>query len=110
MGEVVGAGLASHVPTIMLPEEVRLEINDGQEISLVPGLRRLRSDVLDRLHPDTIVLMDTHWEVTFEHIITAQERRSGLFTSHELPRGMRQIPYDFPGDPELAFAVAKDAS
>lgn len=109
MGEVVGFGLVSHVPTIMLPEETRLEINDGREISLVPGLRRLRSEVLDRLRPDTIVVLDTHWEVTFEHIVTAQERRSGLFTSHELPRGMRQIPYEMPGDPELAFAVAKQA-
>jgi 3,4-dihydroxyphenylacetate 2,3-dioxygenase len=106
MGEVVGAGLVSHVPTIMLPEEVRLEINEGREISLVPGLRRLRTQVLDRLRPDTIVVMDTHWEVTFEHIVTAQDRRQGIFTSHELPRGMRQIPYDFPGDPELARAVA----
>jgi 3,4-dihydroxyphenylacetate 2,3-dioxygenase len=106
MGEVVGAGLVSHVPTIMLPEEVRLEINEGKEISLVPGLRRLRTEVLDRLRPDTIVVMDTHWEVTFEHIITAQDRRQGTFTSHELPRGMRQIPYDFPGDPELARGVA----
>src|SRR5213593_1021477 len=109
MGEIVGAGIVSHVPTIMLPEEVRLEINDGKEISLVPGLRRLRSEVLDRLRPDTIVVMDTHWEVTFEHIITAHERRSGLFTSHELPRGMRQVPYDMPGDPELALAVGKEA-
>ena len=109
MGEIVGAGLVSHVPTIMLPEETRLEINDGNEISLVPGLRRLRSEVLDRLGADTIVVMDTHWEVTFEHIITAHERRKGLFTSHELPRGMRQIPFDMPGDPELAFAVAREA-
>jgi 3,4-dihydroxyphenylacetate 2,3-dioxygenase len=109
MGEIVGAGIVSHVPTIMLPEEVRLDINEGKEISLVPGLRRLRSEVLDRLRPDTIVVMDTHWEVTFEHIITAHERRSGKFTSHELPRGMRQIPYDMPGDQELAFAVAKEA-
>ena len=31
--------------------------------------------------------MDTHWEVTFEHIITAHEQREGIFTSHELPRG-----------------------
>ena len=59
MGEVVGAGLLSHVPTIMLPEEVRLEINDGKEISLVTGLRRIRSEVLDRLRPDTVVVMDT---------------------------------------------------
>ncbi len=109
MGEIVGAGIVSHVPTIMLPEEVRREINEGKEISLVTGLRRLRSEVLDRLAPDTVVVMDTHWEVTFEHVITAQERRQGRFTSGELPRGMRQIAYDMPGDPELAFAVAKEA-
>jgi 3,4-dihydroxyphenylacetate 2,3-dioxygenase len=29
MGKIVGAGVVSHVPTIMLPEQVRLEINDG---------------------------------------------------------------------------------
>src|SRR5712691_9465848 len=101
MGEVVGAGLVSHVPTIMLPEDVRLAINDGKEISLVPGLRRIRSELPARLRPDTVVLFDTHWESTFEHIITAHGRRQGTFTSHELPRGMRQIPYDMPGDPEL---------
>ena len=110
MGEIVGAGLVSHVPTIMLPEEVRLELNDGKEISLVPGLRRLRTEVLDRLRPDTIVVMDTHWEVTFEHIVTSHERRTGTFTSHELPRGMRQIPYDMPGDPELAEAIGAEAA
>ena len=109
MGEIIGAGIVSHVPTIMLPKELRLNENDGKEISLVPGLRKLKADVLDRLKPDTIVLMDTHWEVTVEHIITAHERRQGKFTSHELPRGMRQIPYDMPGDPELAFGVAKEA-
>lgn len=109
MGEIVGAGIVAHVPTIMLPEEVRLEINDGKEISLVPGLRRLRAEVLDRLKPDTIVVFDTHWESTFEHIVTAHERRSGRFTSHELPRGMAGVPYDMPGDPELAHALAKQA-
>src|SRR5918996_671947 len=109
MGEIVGAGIVSHVPTIMLPEETRLEINDGKEITLVPGLRRLRSEVLDRLTPDTIVLMDTHWESTFEHIVTSHDRRQGVFTSHELPRGMRQIPYDMSGDRELAEAIAAQA-
>lgn len=109
MGEIVGAGLVAHVPTIMLPEEVRLEINEGKEITLVPGLRRIRSECLERLRPDTIVVFDTHWESTFEHIVTAHERRQGRFTSHELPRGMRQIPYDMPGDPELAHLIARQA-
>jgi 3,4-dihydroxyphenylacetate 2,3-dioxygenase len=109
MGEIVGAAIVAHVPTIMLPEAVRLEINDGKEITLVPGLRRMKTECFDRLKPDTVVVMDTHWDVTFEHIITAEERRTGTFTSHELPRGMSQIEYDMPGDPELAHALAKIA-
>lgn len=109
MGEVVGAALVAHVPTIMLPQEVRLELNEGKEITLVPGLHRMKSDCIDRLRPDTVIVFDTHWESTFEHIVTAQDRRQGMFTSHELPRGMRQIPYDMPGDPELANLIAQQA-
>jgi hypothetical protein len=44
MGAIVGAGLISHAPTIMFDEATRRELNDGDEISLVPGLRRLRSE------------------------------------------------------------------
>jgi 3,4-dihydroxyphenylacetate 2,3-dioxygenase len=110
MGEIVGAGIVSHAPNIMLPEAVRREMNEGRETSLVPGLRRLKTEVFERLKPDTIVVFDTHWVVTFEHIVTSHERRRGSFTSHELPRGMRQIPYDIPGDPELARRVESLAS
>ena len=109
MGEIVGAALVAHVPTIMLPEETRLEINDGKEITLVPGLRRMRTECIERLEPDTVIVFDTHWESTFEHIVTAHERRQGRFTSHELPRGMSGIPYDIPGDPDLAKLIAQQA-
>jgi 3,4-dihydroxyphenylacetate 2,3-dioxygenase len=44
MGEIVAAGLLSHVPTIMLPKEVRLELNEGRELSVVTGLQRLRAE------------------------------------------------------------------
>ena len=106
MGEIVGAGLISHAPTIMFDEDSRREINDGKEISLVPGLIRLRNEVFDRLEPDTIVIIDSHWFSTVEHLLAAQTRRKGIFTSSELPRGMAQIPYDYPGDPELAKLAA----
>jgi len=109
MGEIVGAALVAHVPTIMLPEETRLEINDGKEITLVPGLRRMRTECFERLEPDTVIVFDTHWESTFEHIVTAHDRRQGRFTSHELPRGMSGIPYDMPGDPDLAKLIAQQA-
>ncbi len=110
MGEIIGAGLIAHVPTIVLPEATRRVLNDGEEISLVPGLRRLRSEVLDRLRPDTIVVLDAHWFTTVEFIVAGHARRSGFYTSEELPRGMSSMPYDFPGDPELAAALAEQAA
>lgn len=108
MGEVVGAGLLAHVPTIMLPERVRKELNGGNEISLVPGLHRLRRERFDTLDYDTVIVLDSHWATTVEFVVTAQDRRAGLFTSEELPRGMTRIPYDFLGDPELAEAIGRE--
>lgn len=109
MGEVAGAGLLAHVPTIMLPYAERLELNEGKEISLVPGLQRLRAEVFEALDYDTVVVFDSHWHTTVEFVVSAQATRAGLFTSDELPRGMCRIPYDWCGDPELAHAIAGQA-
>jgi 3,4-dihydroxyphenylacetate 2,3-dioxygenase len=109
MGEIVGAALVAHVPTIVLPETTRLELNLGREISLVPGLHRLRAEVLDPLDADTFVVFDSHWMTTVEFVVSSHDRRSGLFTSDELPRGMCRVPYDYPGDPSLASAFAATA-
>lgn len=109
MGEVAGAGLLAHVPTIMLPRTDRLELNDGKEISLVTGLERLRRAVFEALDYDTVVVFDSHWHTTVEFVVAAHQVRAGLFTSDELPRGMCRIPYDWAGDPELAHAMADQA-
>src|SRR5436190_17976762 len=109
MGEVIGAGLLSHVPTIVLPEQDRRDLNEGKEISLVTGLRRLRQEIFETADYDTVVVLDSHWATTVEFVVTAHERRTGLYTSEELPRGMSRMPYDFPGDPGLAHAIAAHA-
>jgi 3,4-dihydroxyphenylacetate 2,3-dioxygenase len=109
MGEVVGAGLIAHVPTIVLPEETRRQLNNGEDTTLVSGLQQLRREVFDSLDYDTVVVLDSHWATTVEFVVTAHERRAGLFTSEELPRGMAQRPYDFRGDPDLAHLVAGKA-
>lgn len=108
MGEIVGAGLVSHVPTIMLPEEERLELNEGREVTIVTGFHRLREEVLDELKPDTIIVFDTHCATLLEFVIPSHERRSGKFTSEELPRGMSQVPYDLKGNPALANSIAEE--
>jgi aromatic ring-opening dioxygenase catalytic subunit (LigB family) len=109
-GLVVGAGLVAHVPTMVLPEDVRRELNDGREISLVPGLHRMKSEQLDPLAIDTIIVFDAHWATTVEFVVSAQARRHGLYTSDELPRGMAQVPYDIPGDPELATLIGDEVT
>ncbi len=108
MGEVVGAGLLSHVPTIMLPEATRRELNGGKEISLVPALHRIRAEKFEELDYDTVIVLDSHWFTTVEFIVTSQDLRAGLFTAEELPRGMCRIPYEWRGDRELAEAIAAE--
>src|SRR5690606_9102508 len=107
MGEIVGAGLISHAPTIMLPKEVRYELNEGKEISLVPGLIRLKDEVFSRLRPATFVIVESHWFSTVGRVLSADERRSGKMTASELPRGMSGVPYGYAGDPELAHLAAQ---
>ena len=109
MGEVVGAALLAHVPTIVLPEKDRRELNNGEDTTLVAGLQELRRDVFEVLDYDTVVVFDSHWHTTVEFVVSAQATRAGLFTSDELPRGMCRVPYDWPGDPELAHAIAAQA-
>lgn len=106
MGEIVGAALVSHVPTLMLAEDIRRSLNEGQDTTLFAGLHQLYAEKLAPLAPDTVVVIDTHWYTTLEHIVASHERRHGVYTSEELPRGLKQIPYDIQGDPELADAWA----
>jgi aromatic ring-opening dioxygenase catalytic subunit (LigB family) len=109
VGEIVGAGLLAHVPTIVLPDEQRLALNHGLESTLHSGLHRLRREVFDILAPDLVVVFDSHWFTTVEFVVTAHARRHGRFTSEELPRGMSGVAYDMPGDPEFARLVGEIA-
>ncbi|MEV5379834.1 catechol 1,2-dioxygenase [Streptomyces nondiastaticus] len=106
MGDIVGAGLLSHAPVIMFPEPARIEANGGRDFTLATGLERLRREVTDTADYDTVVVFDSHWATTTEAVITAHPRREGLFTSDEMPSAISRLPYDLPGDPALAHAVA----
>jgi len=110
MGEIVGAAVLAHVPTIVLPDEVRRELNLGRESTLYTGLHDVRREVIDVLEPDLVVVFDSHWFTTVEFCVAAQARREGHFTSDELPRGMASVPYDFEGDPTFAFALAEEGA
>ncbi len=104
MGQIVAAALASHHPGVMAPEEIRVSLGDGRDTTLVEGFHRMRQ-ALDAANPDTLVILDTHWFTTLNHLVTGAEHYQGLYTSEELPQLLSDVPYDYPGAPELASAV-----
>ena len=110
MGEIVGAAFVSHVPPLVLPEDVRRSLNGGEDTTLFHGLHDMRAQKLGPIEADTVVVIDTHWYTTIEFVVASHERRKGLYTSEELPRGMLQMPFDMAGDPELAQAWEAEAA
>src|ERR1700741_3846866 len=105
MGELVAIAVVAHQPMVMGPENVRVELGGpGSGTTLIePGYRLLRHHFAD-LGVDTLVILDTHWFTTTEHVIAGAARFSGLYTSDEMPRNICELPYAYPGAPELAAA------
>ena len=109
-GRIVAAAVVAHQPTIMLDEGKRIALGGGRDTTLVePGFRRLRQHLEDR-GANTFVIVDTHWFTTFEHVFAGADHFRGYYTSEEVPRVISDLPYDYPGAPELArtlHALAK---
>jgi 3,4-dihydroxyphenylacetate 2,3-dioxygenase len=110
VGEVVAAAIVAHQPLVMLPEPLRVELGGaGRDTTLVePGFRLLREHLAER-QVDTIVIVDTHWLTTSEHIVAGADHFSGVYTSDEMPRAIHELPYDYPGAPDLAKLMVEAA-
>ena len=107
MGELVLAAKMTHVPTMLLSEqEGRLK---GTRQAAIDGhleiARRARA-----LGADTVVICDTHWLVNAGFHVNANARFRGVFTSNEFPQFIRDMPYDYEGNPALGDTIAERAS
>jgi 3,4-dihydroxyphenylacetate 2,3-dioxygenase len=114
VGEIVAVAVVAHQPMVMVPEQVRVELGGtGADTTLVePGYRLLRESFAE-LGVDTFVIIDTHWFTTTEHVIAGAAHFTGLYTSEEMPRNICDLPFEYPGSPELAKAwhqVGKERS
>lgn len=107
MGEVVAAAIVAHQPLIMLPRDLRIRLGKtGRDTTLIdPGFRLLRQHLDDR-GVDTLVIVDTHWFTTSQHVVAGAPHYAGRYTSEEMPEVIADLPYDFLGAPELARHVA----
>jgi len=105
MGKIVAAAVVAHQPMVMVDEKTRVALGGtGKDTTLIePGYRRLRESFAE-LEVDTLVIFDTHWYTTTEHVIAGAAHFAGRYTSDEMPRNICDLPYDYAGAPELAKA------
>ncbi|MGH6609400.1 MAG: 3,4-dihydroxyphenylacetate 2,3-dioxygenase, partial [Burkholderiaceae bacterium] len=107
MGKLALAAKITHVPSMYLSEldgphkGCRQAAIDGHvEIG-----RRCRE-----LGVDTIVVFDVHWLVNSEYHINCAPRFAGCYTSNELPHFIKNMEYEYPGNPGLGIAIAEAAN
>ena len=109
MGDIAAAAFVAHIPTLVVPEEIRRQWGDGQDTTLAAGLDRVREHLDAVGGIDTLVIIDTHWFTTTEHVFAGAEHFEGVYTSEEMPRAISDKPYDYPGAPELAKVLHETA-
>lgn len=99
--------LVPHVPSICHEDKVP----DFQQ-EMVDGLKEVSKEIA-QIKPDVIVLVSCHWPSTFAHYVDCYPVHKGLLTATEAPDLIKDVPYHYPGDEELAnqlVQAGKDAS
>lgn len=107
MGGIVLAAKCTHVPTMLMSEQAGPVF--GKRQSAIDGHLDIARRARD-LDVDTVVVCDTHWVVNAGFHINANHRFHGRFTSSEFPQFIRDLDYDYPGNPELGDAIAEQAT
>lgn len=107
MGTLALAAKITHVPSMYLSE---LDgPNKGCRQAAIDGHheidRRCRA-----LGVDTIVVFDTHWLVNSEYHINCGPHFEGVYTSNELPHFIKNLHYEYPGNPSLGHLIADVAN
>jgi len=106
MGQIVGAAVVSHHPGLFRPQADRIAMGNGRDSDLIEGYTRLRAK-MDATGADTLVIFDTHWFTSGRHVVAGGDRYRGIYTSNEMPWILHDIPFDFPGAPDLAAEIAR---
>lgn len=107
MGEIALAAKITHVPSMYLSEL------DGPHKGCRTAAIEGHGEIARRckeLGVDTIVVFDTHWLVNAGYHINNAPHFKGVYTSNELPHFIKNLPYEYDGNPELGRLIAKAAT
>ena len=94
---------------MILDPAARREYMGNDVSTFYDALAQIRTTRIAPLDFETFVIIDTHWHTTLDFVVNARERLEGVYTSDEIPDMLHEYAYDYPGDPELAAAIAEEA-
>ena len=104
MGKLALAAKITHVPSMYLSELPGPRLGTRQDA--IDGHKEIGRRCRE-LGVDTVVVFDTHWLVNANYHFNCAPHWSGTYTSNELPHFISNMPYAFPGNPELGKLLAK---
>ena len=107
MGEIVMAIKATHVPSMLLSELPGPTAGCRQ--AAIDAEREIGRRAVE-LGVDTFIVFDTHWLINAGYHINNNAVHKGNYTSHEFPHFIQDLPYEFPGNPELGDMIAAEAT
>ena len=106
MGKLALAAKITHVPSMYLSEIPGK--NFGCRQAAIDGHKEIGARCRE-MGVDTIVVFDTHWLVNSAYHINCSAHFSGVYTSNELPHFIRDMTYDYDGNPALGQLIADEA-
>ncbi|MDR4946913.1 extradiol ring-cleavage dioxygenase [Neobacillus cucumis] len=94
--------IAPHVPSMCHEDQVP---NFQQDMAA--AMKMIVAKQIEEINPDVIVLVSCHWPSTFFHYVDCTSVHKGILTAFEAPDLIKDVPYNFPGDEELANKLVK---
>ena len=107
MGTLALAAKITHVPSMYVSELPGR--HHGCRDAAIAG-HRIIGERCRSLCVDTIVVLDVHWLVNAGYHVNCFERFKGIYSSNELPHFIKDMHYEYPGNPGLGRAIAARAS
>ena len=107
MGKLALAAKITHVPSLYLSEFPGK--NFGCREAAIQGHKEIGRRCRE-LGVDTIVVFDVHWLVNGGYHINCAPNFKGIYTSNELPHFIKNMPYEYPGNPALGKLIAQTAT
>lgn len=107
MGELLYAAKVTHVPSMYLSEFPGP--NQGSRQDAIDGHKEI-SKRCRALGVDTIIVFDVHWLVNSGYHLTCCEHFEGIYSSNELPHFIKDMHYEYAGNPALGELIAECAN